>query len=164
MPTSRQHVGVLDNHQKVSSSPSSLSFLSHKVEKNGKDTKLAPPPLKKKMKLLTLLSLLSVATAFGVSPRPISQQKTVDLTKSAFRKDSVVNTPLFRDPTKVRGGAVPGWAAYNEALDKHPLTAKSCTSLVGWALGDLLAQVRLFLMFLLYMMTIRHEFRPGCMS
>ena len=51
-------------------------------------------------------------------------------------------SPLFRDPTLVRGGAVPGWAAYNNALDKHPLTAKSCTSLVGWALGDVLAQVR----------------------
>lgn len=53
-----------------------------------------------------------------------------------------MSSPLFRDPTKVRGGAVPGWAAYNDALDKHPLTAKACTSLVGWALGDVLAQVR----------------------
>jgi len=40
-----------------------------------------------------------------------------------------------------RGGAVPGWAAYNEALDKNPLTAKAFTSLVGWFLGDLLAQL-----------------------
>jgi hypothetical protein len=28
-------------------------------------------------------------------------------------------------------------------LDESPLTAKACTSLVGWALGDLLAQVRI---------------------
>eukprot|EP00429_Kryptoperidinium_foliaceum_P017844 CAMPEP_0176031006 /NCGR_PEP_ID=MMETSP0120_2-20121206/15275_1 /TAXON_ID=160619 /ORGANISM="Kryptoperidinium foliaceum, Strain CCMP 1326" /LENGTH=190 /DNA_ID=CAMNT_0017364283 /DNA_START=40 /DNA_END=609 /DNA_ORIENTATION=+ len=94
------------------------------------------------MKLLSLLSLLSVATAFGVSPHPVSQQKATSIVdKPAFRKDSVINSPLFRDPTKVRGGAVPGWAAYNDALDKHPLTAKACTSLVGWALGDFLAQV-----------------------
>jgi hypothetical protein len=98
------------------------------------------------MKLLSLLSLLSVATAFGVSPHPVAHQKTGDLVnKSAFRKDSVVNSPLFRDATKVRGGAVPGWAAYNDALDKNPLTAKACTSLVGWALGDFLAQVRSYI-------------------
>lgn len=95
------------------------------------------------MKLLTLLSLLSVATAFGVSPHPVQQKAGGALNKpsSAFRKDSSVSSPLFRDPTKVRGGAVPGWAAYNDALDKHPLTAKACTSLVGWALGDVLAQI-----------------------
>lgn len=93
------------------------------------------------MKLLTLLSLLTVTTAFGVSPHPVQQKTGTSLNKPAFRKDSVVNSPLFRDPTKVRGGAVPGWAAYNDALDKHPLTAKACTSLIGWALGDFLAQV-----------------------
>ena len=42
----------------------------------------------------------------------------------------------------VRGGAtnVPGWEEYNAALDKHPLWTKSVTALVGWALGDLIAQ------------------------
>lgn len=95
------------------------------------------------MKLVQILSLLSVATAFGVSPRPVSQKASFGVTKPAFRKDSLVESPLFRDPLKVRGGAIPGWAAYNEALDKNPLTAKALTSLVGWALGDLLAQVRL---------------------
>jgi hypothetical protein len=92
------------------------------------------------MKLLTLLvssSCLAVG-AFGVSPNPV--QKSAGL-KPAFRKDSVSNSPLFRDPTKVRGGAVPGWAAYNESLDNNPLTTKAMTSLVGWALGDFLAQV-----------------------
>ena len=92
------------------------------------------------MKLLTLLvtSSLLAASAFGVSPNPV--QKSAVL-KPAFRKESVSNSPLFRDPSKVRGGAVPGWAAYNEALDTNPLTAKAFTSLVGWALGDFLAQV-----------------------
>lgn len=33
-------------------------------------------------------------------------------------------------------------AAYNDALDKKPLLTKSMTSLVGWALGDFIAQVR----------------------
>ena len=32
-------------------------------------------------------------------------------------------------------------AAYTNALEEKPLTAKALTSLVGWALGDILAQV-----------------------
>lgn len=88
--------------------------------------------------LLIACSLFSVS-AFGITANPTKQNAAL---KPAFRKDSVVQSPLFRDPTRVRGGAVPGWAAYNEALDKNPLTAKAMTSLVGWALGDFLAQVR----------------------
>ncbi|EEC48438.1 predicted protein, partial [Phaeodactylum tricornutum CCAP 1055/1] len=34
------------------------------------------------------------------------------------------------------------WAAYNDALDSKPLFTKAMTSLVGWGLGDVLAQVR----------------------
>jgi len=93
------------------------------------------------MKLFTLLALTTsffAASAFGVNP---SRQVNKAVNVSPFRKDSSMVSPLFRDPTLVRGGAVPGWAAYNNALDKHPLTAKSCTSLVGWALGDVLAQI-----------------------
>lgn len=93
------------------------------------------------MKLFTLLALTTsffAASAFGVNP---SRQVNKVVNTSPFRKDSAKVSPLFRDPTLVRGGAVPGWAAYNNALDTNPLTAKSCTSLVGWALGDLLAQV-----------------------
>jgi hypothetical protein len=101
------------------------------------------------MKLLSLL-FVSVSTlavsAFGVSPNPsvtkATTLKTDSIVKPAFRKDSAVHSPLFRDPTLVRGGAVPGWGAYNKALDESPLTAKAFTSLVGWALGDVLAQVR----------------------
>jgi hypothetical protein len=93
-----------------------------------------------KMKLLSLLITSSCLTANAfVSAKP--SQKSAAL-KPAFRKESVVQSPLFRDPTKVRGGAVPGWASYNKALDTNPLTAKALTSLVGWALGDFLAQVR----------------------
>lgn len=100
-------------------------------------------PTNTKMKLIGLLVVSSclAASAFGVSPNP-SVKKAVGAIKPAFRKDTVVQSPLFRDATKVRGGAVPGWAAYNEALDKNPLTTKALTSLVGWALGDFLAQVR----------------------
>ena len=103
------------------------------------------------MKLLSLL-FVSVSTlavsAFGVSPNPsvtkATTLKTDSIVKPAFRKDSsAANSPLFRDPTLVRGGAVPGWEAYNKALDDSPLTAKAFTSLVGWALGDILAQVRI---------------------
>lgn len=76
------------------------------------------------------------------SPKALTKNVGTTAAKPAFRKDSVFDSPLFRDPTVVRGGAVPGWAAYNEALDKKPLITKAMTSLVGWALGDLLAQVR----------------------
>jgi hypothetical protein len=31
--------------------------------------------------------------------------------------------------------------AYNRALQAHPLTTKACTSMVGFILGDLIAQV-----------------------
>jgi hypothetical protein len=91
------------------------------------------------MKLFSLLAVSSclVANAFN----PSSVKKSTAL-KPAFRKDTAVHSPLFRDPTQVRGGAVPGWAQYNDSLDKNPLTTKAMTSLVGWALGDFLAQVR----------------------
>ena len=95
------------------------------------------------MKLLSLLTLVS--SLFAVSAfQPNPTKKSAAAIKPAFQKDAASHSPLFRDPLQVRGGAVPGWAAYNEALDKTPLTAKAFTSLVGWALGDFLAQVRLF--------------------
>lgn len=91
----------------------------------------------KSVSLLALCYSFLVVSAF--QPNPAKKSAAL---KPAFRKDSAVHSPLFRDPLQVRGGAVPGWAAYNKALDTNPLTAKSFTSLVGWALGDLLAQVR----------------------
>lgn len=94
------------------------------------------------MKLVSLLTLCySFFVVSGFQPNPTKKSAALN---PAFRKDSAVQSPLFRDPLQVRGGAVPGWAAYNEALDKNPLTAKAFTSLVGWALGDFLAQVRVF--------------------
>jgi protein Mpv17 len=53
----------------------------------------------------------------------------------------VTQSSLFRNPALTRGGAVPGWNAYVRALEEKPLIAKSCTSLVGFLLGDLLAQL-----------------------
>lgn len=32
------------------------------------------------------------------------------------------------------------WAAYNKVLDKNPITTKACTSLIGFLLGDFIAQ------------------------
>lgn len=81
-----------------------------------------------KLSLIILSTLALAAQAFGVKP-PVASTKAV-------------SSPLFRDPVKIRGGAVPGWAAYNDALEKKPLITKAMTSLVGWALGDLLTQVR----------------------
>ena len=96
------------------------------------------------MKLTTLLvaSSFFAASAFGVSSSQTVVKSPAVFKKVAFREGSEATTcPLFRDPTITRGGAVPGWAAYNEALDKNPLIAKAFTSLVGWALGDVLAQI-----------------------
>lgn len=99
------------------------------------------------MKLLSLLLISASASAFGVSPNPAITKGfspstlSDDVVKPAFRKSSATKSPLFRDPTLIRGGAVPGWASYNKALDDSPLTAKACTSLVGWGLGDVLAQI-----------------------
>lgn len=97
------------------------------------------------MKLTTILvaSSLLAASAFGVTPSRSGIKKTTGSAAitSPLRKDSAAVSTLFRDPTVTRGGAVPGWAWYNDELDKHPLTAKACTSLVGWGLGDVLAQV-----------------------
>jgi len=107
------------------------------------------------MKLASILfvSLFVVSSAFGVKPTQQSVVKTsssggassLAKTPAAFRtgaSSAAFNSPLFRDASKTRGGAVPGWAAYTEALDKKPLFTKAMTSLVGWALGDFLAQVR----------------------
>lgn len=104
------------------------------------------------MKLLSLLFVSSITLAvqaFGVSPSPsVTKSATafVGTQDSPFRKSSsgaAVNSPLFRDSAALtRGGAVKNpWAAYNDALDDHPLTTKAFTSLVGWALGDFLTQV-----------------------
>ena len=95
------------------------------------------------MKLFTVLfaSSFLATSAFGVTP-PQVRSTNPKKALSPLRKDPAVTSPLFRDPSVTRGGAVPGWAAYNEALDKNPLTAKACTSLVGWALGDFLTQVQ----------------------
>lgn len=113
------------------------------------------------MKLATLLvasTALCATSAFGVTPQstvPSRASKLSPLTKPALvptltrSSGAAEKSALFRDPTATRGGAVPGWAAYNDALDKNPLTAKAFTSLVGWALGDLLAQVRYIILELL---------------
>jgi len=97
------------------------------------------------MKLFSLIVATAclTASAFGVTPisKNIANSKA-SVPLSPLRKDTAISSPLFRDASVTRGGAVPGWAAYNNALDKNPLTAKALTSLVGWALGDLLAQVR----------------------
>ena len=98
------------------------------------------------MKLTTILVAASCLTAqaFGFSTHQSVTKKiaTNDVVSNSLRKQAPASaSPLFRDPALTRGGAVPGWAAYNDALDKNPLTAKACTSLVGWFLGDLLAQV-----------------------
>jgi len=96
------------------------------------------------MKLIaTLLATFGLAaSAFGVTPSTSTTvQRPLPALVSPLRKGTATSSPLFRDPLVTRGGAVPGWQAYNDSLDKHPLTTKAFTSLVGWALGDALAQI-----------------------
>eukprot|EP00957_Ditylum_brightwellii_P021993 1658820-Ditylum_brightwellii.AAC.1 len=94
------------------------------------------------MKLFSILvaSLGLAASAFGVTPTTQKKIHSGSASLSPLRTPAG-SSALFRKAELTRGGAVPGWAAYNEALDKSPLTAKSLTSLVGWGLGDLLAQL-----------------------
>jgi hypothetical protein len=105
---------------------------------------LINPSIMKLTSLCIIASSFLAVSAFGVSPSR-SSTKAIKSSpakiKTAFTKDAAARSPLFRDASKVRGGAVPGWAAYNDALDKKPLITKAMTSLVGWALGDVLAQV-----------------------
>jgi len=96
------------------------------------------------MKLTSLLvsATCLTTTAFGVNNQAsISKSLNPALTSSLRTKSPSTTSALFRDPSLTRGGAVPGWASYNNALDEKPLTTKALTSLVGWFLGDLLVQV-----------------------
>ncbi|KAL7551316.1 hypothetical protein ACHAWF_014519 [Thalassiosira exigua] len=73
--------------------------------------------------------------AFGVAP-VVSKTKGLTSTKPALVTHK---SPMFRDP--IIRCAILGLQAYSDALDKNPITTKAMTSLVGWCLGDLLAQV-----------------------
>ena len=100
------------------------------------------------MKLFSTIVVSSclAAQAFGVTP---VVSKTKGLSKPALvthksplrQKNAADVSPLFRDPTITRGGAIPGLDAYSDALETKPIMTKALTSLVGWFLGDLLAQV-----------------------
>lgn len=57
-------------------------------------------------------------------------------------------TPSLLDAIVENTVKVP-YNAYNSALQAHPLTTKACTSMVGFILGDLIAQVRYSVMILL---------------
>ena len=100
------------------------------------------------MKLFSTIIVSSclAAQAFGVKPvvlnKGLAKPALVNTHKSPLRQKNAADiSPLFRDPTITRGGAIPGLQAYSDALDKNPITMKALTSLVGWFLGDLLAQV-----------------------
>lgn len=100
------------------------------------------------MKLFTTIIVSSclAAQAFGVSPvvsksKGLSKPALISKKSPLRQKNAADMSPLFRDPTVTRGGAIPGLDAYSEALDKNPITTKALTSLAGWFFGDLLAQV-----------------------
>eukprot|EP00550_Attheya_septentrionalis_P006615 CAMPEP_0198291716 /NCGR_PEP_ID=MMETSP1449-20131203/9150_1 /TAXON_ID=420275 /ORGANISM="Attheya septentrionalis, Strain CCMP2084" /LENGTH=233 /DNA_ID=CAMNT_0043990395 /DNA_START=16 /DNA_END=717 /DNA_ORIENTATION=- len=94
-------------------------------------------------KLFTVLlasSCLAVS-AFGPTASKTRTSSSPALVSGLRKTGTADSSVLFRDASVTRGGAVPGWAAYNDALDKSPLPTKALTSLFGWALGDLLAQI-----------------------
>lgn len=101
------------------------------------------------MKLFStvIVSSCLAAQAFGVTPvtsksRSLLSKPALVTHKSPLRQKNAADvSQLFRDPTITRGGAIPGLDAYSNALDEKPITMKALTSLVGWFLGDLLAQV-----------------------
>jgi hypothetical protein len=112
------------------------------------------------MKLFSTIIVSSclAVQAFGVTPvvsktKGLSKPGFVAHNKSPLRqKNAAESSPLFRDPLITRGGAIPGLQAYGDALDKNPITMKALTSLVGWLLGDLLAQVWLPRHFFLWLL------------
>lgn len=68
-----------------------------------------------------------------------------------------------RDPVyMVRNRALVGWKAYNDALDEFPLVTKACTSLVGFMIGDLLAQVCIRMLCILLLLSIRRYVKINC--
>jgi len=101
------------------------------------------------MKLFStvIVSSCLAAQAFGVTPvtsksRSLLSKPALVTHKSPLRQKNAADvSQLFRDPTITRGGAIPGLDAYSNALDEKPITMKALTSLVGWFLGDLLAQL-----------------------
>ena len=100
--------------------------------------------------LLLLLLLLASSTAHSFRtnlPSPPTRSLSQDVIKTYCASYTPPPPPpnrsplplsLFRRPSP-RGGAVPGWAAYNTALTSRHLLTKSVTSLIGWGLGDVLA-------------------------
>ena len=98
------------------------------------------------MKLFSIILAASCLTAQAFntqSPSLVKKTASNSVASGLRNKGPSSVSPLFRDASLTRGGAVPGWAAYNEALDKNPITANASTSAVGFFLGDLLAQVSL---------------------
>jgi len=97
------------------------------------------------MKLFSLIIATSwlTASAFGVAPLQsgLSKRNNVQDKPVVFAKNGAFQKPVFRDASVTRGGAVPGWKAYNDALDNTPIRAKALTSFVGFLLGDLLTQL-----------------------
>ena len=70
-----------------------------------------------------LISFSFAVQAFGVSSDPAFARKQGLANTPTFHPNNKQvatssRSPLFRDSSVVRAGAVPGWAAYNEALGK----------------------------------------------
>lgn len=85
---------------------------------------------------LVLASTMTFSLAFAITPVSVNKNTALHARLPLFGKSKSAS------PLSIRGGAVtvPGWKLYNDQLDANPLVTKSMTSLVGWALGDYLAQ------------------------
>ena len=93
------------------------------------------------------LSFVSASGGLSIEDLPTKQASSAAMAsrRPGFRTAATTPaTAVARGPVGgARGGAlsaVPGWAQYNSSLERRPLLTKAMTSLVGWALGDFLAQ------------------------
>eukprot|EP00878_Enallax_costatus_P021344 GHUV01022593.1.p1 GENE.GHUV01022593.1~~GHUV01022593.1.p1 ORF type:complete len:151 (-),score=21.84 GHUV01022593.1:660-1112(-) len=76
-----------------------------------------------------------------VSVKANAGDEALPLPDSQPQQPDIKLTPSFLDALIENTVKVP-YVAYSTALREHPLATKACTSMMGFILGDLIAQVR----------------------
>lgn len=75
-----------------------------------------------------------------ISVKANAGEEALPLPDSQSQQPEIKLTPLFFDALIENTVKVP-YVAYSTALREHPLATKACTSMAGFILGDLIAQV-----------------------
>ena len=81
---------------------------------------------------------LAQASARSIAPRAGLALRPAGLAPRSLAKAGAAPPPSLERALAVRGGGL--WGAYTQLLDDKPLITKMCTSLLGFTIGDLLAQ------------------------